>query len=344
MTTIREIAEFAGVSKSTVSLVLNDKPGVSDEMRQTVLAAVNELEAAHVGSGAPMPAPGGVAVGTGPQSLSIMVLHPRVLQSSYVFSQVLQGIQSAARRHDIQLRLVPNEPASSPQDVSHLYLTDEYLRPDGVLVFGAQRYEPLVEKAVASDIPCVVLGREAIKFQYSGIERDEARYAYQLTQHLLNLGHRAIAFAGGGEQYDFTHTRLRGYQQALKDAELAANTVFCLGNGDDAVRHILGRVPGVTAIIFVNDTYATEGLVVLRDHGKSIPEDVSVASFDDTEFAQNHLPALTSISYNHFKEGEWAVKMLLEQIRFPYIQTSQMIFTGKLIVRDSTRAIGETLT
>ena len=336
MPTIREIAELAGVSKSTVSLVLNNKPGVSEEMRRTVLTAVSELETTQANNSLRDHPSSEVIVEYKSQSLSMMVLHPKVLRSSYVFSQVLQGIQSASQHYNIQLRLVVNEPASSAHHVSHLYLTDQYLRPDGVLVFGAKQHEPLVEQVVENNIPCVVLGREAKKYKYSGIERDETRYAYLLTEHLLSLGHRSVAFVGGDEGFDFTHTRLRGYQQAMDDAGLAKQAIFSLGDGADAVDDVLHRAPGITAIIFVNDTYALEGLSVLADYGKRIPQDVSVASFDNTAFAQHHQPALTSISYNHFKEGEWAVKMLVEQIRFPYIETSQMVFTGELVVREST--------
>lgn len=337
MTTVREIAEFAGVSKSTVSLVLNNKPGVSDEMRQTVMNAVSELEAIRADDLLPEKSS---AIGVGEhksQALSIMVLHPPVLRSSYVFSEVLQGIQAAAELFSVQLRLVVNDPEASAQHVSHLYLTDEHLRPDGVLVFGAKRHEPLLEQVVGRNIPCVVLGREAKKYHVSGLERDEAKYAYQLTEHLLSLGHRSIAFIGGESQYDFTHNRLRGYQIALEDAGIMPNEQWiCLGDGATATANILDENPHVTAIIYVNDSYAVEGLSVLREREFSIPEDISIASFDDTAFARSHQPPITSISYNLFKEGQWAVKILLDQIRYPFIEKSQLVFKANIIIREST--------
>ncbi|MEO1166725.1 MAG: LacI family DNA-binding transcriptional regulator, partial [Chloroflexota bacterium] len=212
MSTVREIAEYAGVSKSTVSLVLNNKSGVSDEMRQTVLNAVDELNSLRTGT----PVLERTIIERGSdmkvQAHTIMVLHPPVLRSSYVFGQVLQGIQSVAEMNKLQLRLVVNDPKASSQHVSHLYLTDDYLRPDGALMFGAQKHELLLDKVVEQGIPCVVLGREVKRYDVSGIERDETRYAYQLTQHLIELGHRSIVFAGGDQRYDFTHTRLLGYQ------------------------------------------------------------------------------------------------------------------------------------
>ncbi len=339
MTTVREIAEFAGVSKSTVSLVLNNKPGVSDEMRQTVMNAVSELETIRADDLLPEKSP---SIGNNEhkaQSLSMMVLHPPVLRSSYVFSEVLQGIQAAAEVFNVQLRLVVNDPDADAQHVSHLYLTDEYLRPDGVLVFGAQRHEPLLEQVVERNIPCVVLGREAKKYHVSGIERDETKYAYQLTKHLLDLGHRSIAFIGGEPQYDFTHNRLRGYQIALEDAGIMPNEQWiCLGDGAKATKNIIESNPNVTAIIYVNDSYAGEGLSVLREHDITIPDDISIASFDNTELAQMHQPPLTSVAYNFFKEGQWAVKILLDQIRYPFIEKSQLVFKADVIIRDSSAA------
>ena len=336
MTTVREIAEFAGVSKSTVSLVLNNKPGVSEEMRQTVMSAVNELEVIHAEENLAEK----VTHSSNPDmktNLSVMVLHPPILRSSYVFSQVLHGIQHAAELYRIQLRLVPNDPSVSDQHISYLYLTDEYLRPDGVLVFGAQQQEPLLEKIIERDFPCVVLGREANKYQVSGIERDEKGYAYQLTQHFLELGHREIAFVGGEKQYDYAVNRIAGYQRAMIEWGIAEeNHSIHLGDGAVATAEALSKNPNISAIIYVNDAYAEEGLRVLEERAIQIPQDIGVGSFDNTTFAQNYRVPLTSVAYNHFEEGQWSVKMLLDQIRHPFIEKSCLTFRGELIIRESS--------
>lgn len=337
MTTVREIAKFAGVSKSTVSLVLNNKVGVSDEMRQTVMNAVNELQTIHAGDDLPENTNIDTMIEHKSQSVSIMVLHPPVLRSSYVFSEVLRGIQSAAELYKVQLRLVVNDPDAPAQHVSQLYLTDEYLRPDGVLVFGAQQHEPMLEKVVERAIPCVVLGREAKKYRVSGIERDETRYAYELTQHLLKLGHSSIAFIGGETKYDYTNNRTLGYQLAMEDAGINPDEqIICTGNGATATADALDNHPDISAIIYVNDSYAFEGLSVLHERDLSIPNNISLASFDNTEFARSCPTPITSIAYDHFKEGQWAVKMLLDQIRYPFIEKSQLVFNGQLIIREST--------
>lgn len=339
MPTVREIAEFAGVSKSTVSLVLNNKAGVSDEMRETVHEAVRQLEALQVDDSLQRDILQDADTDAKSQQLTVMVLHPPVLRSSDVFSQVLQGFESAADIYNVQLRLVVNDRELSAQHVSYLYVTDAHLRPDGVLIFGAERDEPLLEEVIAQGIPCVVLGREANTYAVSGIARDEKHHAYQLTEHLIALGHRAIGFVGGSERYDFTHNRLAGYKSALHDAEIVVESAWvCLGNGAPATKRLLDHCQDVTAIMYVNDSYAAEGLPVLSARDIAIPQDLSVVSFDNTTLAQQHTPAITSIAYDHFKEGQWAVKLLLDQIKHPFIEQSHIVCRGQLIVRDSTAA------
>jgi DNA-binding LacI/PurR family transcriptional regulator len=330
MTTVRKIAELAGVSKSTVSLVLNNKAGVSEETRQAVLKVVEQLSANALHDiTADMVDP--------KRTLSVMVLHPPVLRSSYVFSQVLHGIQTAAETFNIQIRVVMNEPQASDQHVAHLYLSNANLRPDGVLVFGAQQHEPLVNRVVELGIPCVVLGRNATQYHVSGIGRDELLHSHNLTKHLIDLGHQQIAFVGGETCYDYTINRMNGYRKAMDDHQLPICEAWIqLGDGVSATEALLAQAPEVTAIIFVNDTYAVEGLAVLREQGRHIPNDLSVASFDDTDVAQNNAPPLTSIAYNRFNEGQWAIKMLLDQIRYPFLERSHVIFSAELIIREST--------
>ena len=196
------------------------------------------------------------------------MFHPAVLRSSYVFKEVLHGIQTAAAEHNIELRLVVNDPTASPQHVSNLYLSDPNLRPDGVLVFGARQQEPLVDEAQRLGIPCVVLGRDIQNYDVSGISRHETRYARELTEYLIKLGHQAIAFAGGDTAFDFTHTRLAGYRQALSAQAIEPSGRWvALGNGRNALETILRDAPEVTAVMFINDTYVNEAAPLIHKLG-----------------------------------------------------------------------------
>ncbi len=336
MPTVREIAEAAGVSKSTVSLVLNDKPGVSEHMRQVVLSTLHTLEEREALGSASVAEEASGQRRIGSHVLSIVVLHPPTFHSSEVFSEVLQGIQAGAERYNLQLRLAVNDRNPSDNHIAYLYFTDPNLRPDGVLVFGAQQQEPLLELIDQQRIPCVVLGREAKKYAISGLERNEGHYAHVATSYLLALGHRAIGFVGGLEQYDFVHNRLAGYRCALHEAGIAPEPQWVqLGDGAAAVEAVLATEPQPTALLFVNDTYAAQGLPVIEARGLRIPDDLSVISFDDTRFAREYDPPLTSVSYHRYEEGQWAVKMLVDQITMPYIEKMQMVFQAQFIERES---------
>jgi DNA-binding LacI/PurR family transcriptional regulator len=331
MPTVREIAEAANVSVSTVSLVLNNKPGVSEELRRLVLETRAQLEGEATRRRAAAP--------NSTRPASIMVLHPPVPRSSYVFNEVLRGIEMGAEAHQAQLRFVPNIHNAPEQHVAHLYLRDPQLRPDGLILFGARRQEPLIDEAQRLGIPCVVLGRDALAHPVSGIGRDEEQIAYEATRYLIELGHRWIAFVGGLPEYDFTYTRQAGYRRALSEAGLPVTPdMVTMGCGAEAARRLLLSVPNVTALLLLNDTCAAEGLPVLREMGWRIPQDVSVITFDNTDFAQSYDPPLTTVAYQRLEEGQWAVKMVMDQIRQPSLRRSYAIFDAQLIVRASCAA------
>lgn len=339
MPTVREIAEFAGVSKSTVSLALNNKPGVSDEMRQMIIDARNTLQARQAPV-ADLTLPESDALQRGKSALSVVVLHPTILRSSYVFSEVLRGIQSAAEVYNVQLRLVSNVPTPSDQNVAHLYLNDPNLRPDGVLIFGAKRVEPLLSEVQQLGIPCVALGRDTNQYNHSGIGRDEVGIACRATNYLIELGHRKIAIVGGQPDYDYVHNRQKGYRQALEKAGVTPQPEWAvMGEGATATRMLLKAAPDVTGLLFINDSYAAEGLPVLDEWGVRIPDDLSVISFDNTPVATGYNPPLTSVVYRRYEEGQWAVKLLVEQIRWPYIERAQTIFSADFIERASCRRV-----
>lgn len=325
MNSVRKIAEAAGVSISTVSLVMNRKPGVSEQTRQAVFDAIRQLEAE-----------GNAARSNSASALSVVVLHPPVLDSYYVFSQVLQGIQAAAETNMLQLRLVANEPEMREDHIAYQYLSDPQLRPDGLILFGARQNEPILDHAQRSGLPCVVLGREARKYPVSGLGRDEEGCGYEAARYLLELGHRAIAFVGGEDGFDYVLNRRKGYQRALEESGVTnAPSWIQSGNGTDGTTAILKEAPEITAILFVNDSYAADGLPVLQDQGLTIPGDISVLSFDDTDIARKATPPLTSVCYHFFEEGQWAVKMLLDLIRFPHLERVHTLFKAELIQRGS---------
>lgn len=339
MPSVSEIAQHAGVSKSTVSLVLNNKPGVSENMRQQVLGVVERLRAEE--------ALANHTVTRGKVSpkqdlLSVVVFHPAILASSQVFSEFLQGIQAGADTYHVQLRLATNDLNHPSDHVTRLYLTDPALRPNGLIFMGTRIVEPLIDEAKQQNIPYVLVGRQAPDPSTSAIGRNEEEVTLEATNYLLELGHKAIAFVGGDEAYSYTRRRLDGYKQALyaQHIEPLARWV-ALGDGRTAAEKILSTSPEITAVIFVNDSYAMQGLPVFQAAGRRIPADLSVISYDDTDDARSFDPPLTSIPYPRFESGLWAIRALVEQTKHPEMQSIQITFTSSLIKRASCASPGQ---
>lgn len=331
MPSVSEIAKKANVSKSTVSLALNDKPGISQKMRQHVLTVAHELNSAE--KSAPL-------TKRAQHALSVLVLHPDILPSSHVFGELVRGIEAGAAKLNVQLRLASNGPALPDNHVTRLYLSQERLRPDGILVIGARVNEPLVQEARTLGIPCVIMGGISAERHVSIIRRDEVAIAERATHYLLELGHRAIAFLGGDRAYPFTNSRLSGYRNALTQHNVEViQSRIALGDGVTAANALLANAPDVTAALFVNETYALDGLPVLMSAGRTIPDDLSIICFDDTPAAATFNPPLTTIGYHHFDEGFWMVKTLVEQIQHPILESKQVTFSAHFIERESCRRI-----
>lgn len=336
MPSVREIAQFAGVSKSTVSLVLNNKPGVSAGKREQILHALEKLKAQEE-----------VMYGNGhlpkqQSAYSIAVLHPAILHSNQVHTEFLRGIQDGADLYQAQLRLATTPPDQAPSHISRLYITDPNLRPDGLLIMGARLEEPLAEEARRHEIPFVLVSRQTPGSANSAVGWDDVEAGYLATAHLIGLGHQDIAFIGGDERYSYTHDRINGYIRALSENNYPLNKrLISLGDGLTATETLLKREKPFTAALFINDTHAIAGMPVLKRHGLAIPKDLSLISFDDTQKAEKATPPISSVFFPRYQTGLWSVKTLIDQIRNPILKSTQIRFNCSLTLRDScTRPAG----
>jgi LacI family transcriptional regulator len=338
MPTISEIANYAGVSKSTVSLALNRKQGVSEKMRTRVLQAAEELAAKQ-------PPEIQQVKATSPNGgnrdfKTILALHSSILSSTQHFSGILQGVQQGLEPYNAQLNLAINEPELPDEHIASLYFSQPALHPDGVIVFGSDHYEYIGEKTRQLGIPCVFLGVPLPNTRFNFVASDEEAAAYKATRHLLDLGHRQIAFIGGDAEVPATIQRVAGYRRALRDATLDADKapVFVEPHADGAraaVEHFVNQNQSITAILFGNNHASRVGLPVIRDASFNIPDDLSVIVFDDTDFQQNYAPPITTITYPLIRQGIWAVQVLMNLSQEPMMTVSQIYFDAVLTKRDS---------
>ncbi len=330
MPSVSEIARRAGVSKSTVSLALNNRPNVSNATRQRVVQALEDLQRATAARSV-----------KAEQRINVLLIHPIMLGSQQVFRELLQGVKSGVEQADGRLTLAVHQPPLQPEHATHALLHDHAFRPDGVIVMRARVDDPILDEVRRENLPCVLLARQDAPPDMSAVGMDNVAGAREATEYLITLGHRRIAFVGGDAGYDYTQLRQAGYRAALQAAQLPTDDLTFLGAGDEAARAFLNARTRATAIFFVNDEHALRALPVLAKSGLRIPEDLSVICFDDTDNVQRCNPPLTAVSVPRTQIGYWTAKTLLDCIHHRDLKTVRVILRTGLSVRASCQPLKE---
>jgi DNA-binding LacI/PurR family transcriptional regulator len=258
------------------------------------------------------------------------------------FSTIVRGIETEARAHEY-LVIICNTDRDPAVERNYLHLLHDY-QVDGI-VFAGGSVQETAELATVLDelredgVALVALNpHTAVAAE---VLVDNVAAAREMTEHLLALGHRRIALIEGPEEITTTATRRRGYQQALAAAGLPFDPgllwpgAFTFESGVDAGYHYLACDDRPTALFASNDQTAIGVMAVLRQAGIRIPEDVSVAGFDDIEQARYACPTLTTVEVPMHRLGEEGMRHLLAQLAGEEIE--QLIhLPHRLVVRDST--------
>jgi LacI family transcriptional regulator len=331
MASLSDVARHARVSKSTVSLVLNNKPNVSLRMKEKVMRAIAELDP-HFFNGKHSAA----------KRPSILLIHPMSMSSHQVFRELLQGVKAAVveEAHG-NLSLAVHDPPLQPDHATSALIHDPLLRPDGVIIMAASSNDPIFREIEEEKLPCVLLARQLGPQGISVVGMDNSAGATLAVDYLLARGHKDIVFAGGNMSYEYTELRLKGYMEKIEEAHLVPRVY--LGSGDAAVTAMLEDVKGhgqlPTAILFVNDEHAVHGLEKLREAGIKVPADISAIGFDDSDNATRCEPPLTSVRVPRFLIGKLAGRMVTDLIRTPDLDHATIVLKTSLTVRDSVRQI-----
>lgn len=336
---IKEVAKIAGVSIATVSRYLNSPEHVRDKTRRKVQEAIRQT---------------GYAPNTlarnfrrGRTSLVVVVL-PSV--GDPFFSGVMRGIWRVADEEGYSILI------RETQFNTHEF--DEYSdivfskQADGIVLLAS--ISPFMEGVVQSPalgsgngIPPIVIGCETVAPQLShfpSVRVDNALAAGDVTRHLIALGHQRIAFISGLRSSLLTRDRERGYRDAMSAAglDVAANWVVegrqTLDGAREAARKLLALNPRPTAIFCANDEMAMGAMHEIRRAGLRIPQDISIAGFDDIRYAQIQDPPLTTIAQPSETIGERTMRRLCRAIAGGDIGAEPEIVPHQLVIRESTGA------
>ncbi|MBZ0286727.1 MAG: LacI family transcriptional regulator [Anaerolineae bacterium] len=328
-----DVARLAGVSRATVSYVLNDPTDqripISAETRQRVLSAIAEL---------------GYEIDARAQALrsgdtrTIGVLLP--IYENPFFWQMLRGISSEAEAAGYSLLLAHSSLTPEQENQSVRELAEQ--RVDGlVMLIGFKLLpEQITNQLRRSSHPIVEISGTASEFDY--VHQDYGAGTRALMNHLIEFGHRRVGFIYGVTIESQGFDRLDAYRRALEaaglpyDESLVYQCGQLLEDGYEAAVHLLNQPDRPTALLAINDLLGMAAIRAAADLGLHVPGDVSIASFDNIPFSRFIVPRLTSVSGEPEQNGRDAVQLLLRRLSDPDRPREVITSSWALHVREST--------
>jgi LacI family transcriptional regulator len=332
--TLEEVARLAGVSRATVSRVINSSPKVSPEVQTAVEAAISELN--YVPNRAARS-----LVARATMSIALVVPEDahRFFGDPY-FADIVQGISDRLDDSDYVLNLQLAHP-SSPSDKTRRYLLGGNV--DGALVVSHHSGDHFLA-SLGQSLPVVFGGRPMDAEGVPGrptdyyVDVDNRLGAVQGTRHLVKTGHHAIATITGPGDMPAAIDREQGWRDALREAGLSdvrvAHADFSEEGGGRAAAELLDRYPDVDAIFVASDLMASGALAALAERGRAVPSDVAVVGYDDSPFARRGPIQLTTVAQPTKQMGIVMADTLLQLLDGKQAPRVSLLHTH-LVVRDS---------
>ncbi|SDY77527.1 LacI family DNA-binding transcriptional regulator [Herbiconiux ginsengi] len=327
---IRDVAALAGVAVGTVSHYLNHPDRVSHEKALRIRSAIDTL--GFVPSSAGRQLRLGISTVVG-------YLAPDV--SNPYFAEIAESIERRASELGMSV-LLANSHRDREREDHYLQMFEEY-RVRGLIVSSHQAIEERLAGVRQRGTPSVLVGQAARSPEQVSVSLDDVDGGRQVVQHLLDLGHRRIAFIGGPLAIPQVADRLAGASAAIESwgtasLEVIAQADRTIAGGRDVGRILAARPADVRpeAVFAANDLLALGIMHEFVAAGLRIPQDIAVAGYDDIEFAASSLISLTSVQGRHAGYGFAVVDMLTEVMAGHPIAEAHRVFTPELVVREST--------
>lgn len=329
--TISDVAQLAGVSRASVSKVIRDAYGVSDEMKLRVQEAIDTLQYRPRISARSL---------RGGRSFTLGVL--LTSNANFFFSSVIEGLVEVLHDTPYQVVLAPSQDGSAAHERTTLALVDRQV--DGMLAIAPAIEQEWLE-ALAARIPLVMLGRHDKSMHFDTIVNDDMRGGAMAVDHLVGLGHRRIWHVTMDPEFlnnvpTGPHViREQGYLHAMRSHGLQdhARVMHVLPTADstyDAVLEILNAEPWPTGLFIGHDELAMGALRALSERGLTT-QDISIVGYDDADLASHPLISLTTINQGARSVGALAGRMLLERMD-GRTDPRHEVLAPELVVRDTT--------
>lgn len=333
--TLKDVAERCGVHLSTVSRVLNKKPGyaVSEEVAENVRRVAKEM-----------------GYKTNPfayslrlnRSFTIGVLIPDL--SNPMFPPIIRGIEHRLARSGYVAIFGDSDDRAGEE--RRIVERLKARQTDGLILATAHRADDLIKECLEEGLPVVLINRSVENGGVASVTNDDVAGVRKAVRHLCELGHRRIAHVAGPQEISTGYQRYLGFLAAMKAEGLAVDedlVAFCERFSEEegrlALAGILANKKPFTAVVAANDLLALGCYDAIEAAGLSCPQDISVTGYNDMPFADKFKPALTTIHIPLYDMGELAAEAMLDMIDADNEEPRKIVVPPELIVRGSTAAI-----
>ncbi len=335
--TIKDIARLAGVDPSTVSRVIADNPRISTKTKEKVLKVMEELDF-H---------PNAIARSLANRSTkTIGVIMPHSTEQVFVnpfFTEIMRGIGVSALKRGYYVLFSTGNSSEEEYKATSRLVNEK--RVDGLVLLTSRIGDKTIDSLRKKHFPFVVVGKPSNMEDVNWVDNDNQEAGFLATEYLIKLGHERIGFIGGEFTYVFMGERFKGYKKALDSysikfgKELLSLGEFVEEGGYNAVKKLLIHKNRPTAIVVADDLMAFGAMRAIKEQGLTIPDDISVISFNDTPLASYVDPPLSSMEIFVYDLGYNASETLIDQLQGTDGRKKHIIIPASLRVRKSTGSI-----
>ena len=334
MVTIKDIAKATGVSPSTVSRVIADNPRIGAATKKKVRKAMRDL-----GYHPNIHARNLVAK----SSKAIGVIMPssadQALQNPF-FPEVLRGIGQVT--HQLEYAMVLSSGQTEKEILSEVQRLVYGSYVDGIILLYSRINDPVEKFLRENEYPYVIVGKphEDIN-EVTHVDNDNVTAGKEVTQHLIEQGHKKIAFIGGSRDLFVTVDRESGYEAALNENGLPnsrdykIHTEFLKSGGREAVEYLLALKERPTAIVVSDDLISLGVVSRLEESGVNVPGDMSIVSFNNVYLSEIIRPTLTTVDIHIYELGAQSAKALIEKAENKTEPAKRIIIPHKIVYRES---------
>lgn len=333
-TTMQQLADIAGVTRSTVSRALNDSPRVNEKTKKRIreLAEEHNYRVNQRARNFRLQKTGVISV------VFMLDIKSEQHMSDPFFLEMLGGIADCLAEHDLDLFL-SHAPIAN---VLELQDSRVFQNSDGVIFIGQEKQHDALNAIADSDTPIVVWGAEMPNQSYCRVGGDNIAGGYIATKHLLELERRHIAFFGDINLPEIAQ-RFAGYKKALKehgvkfDPQLQIEVPFEMERARDVIEELLGNHTKFDAAVCSSDVMALSAIATINESGMRVPADIAIVGYDDIGLARFSSPALTTVRQNIRWGGRVLVESLLSLLDGQPVADTTL--ASELIERQSSGAI-----